>query len=97
MVHWGVIRSIRHRALRRLYERDDASRLPPAQLQRIRTVLAYLDAARTPAELDLPGLRLHPLKGKLAGYWSVSISANWRIIFRLEDGDVCDVELVDYH
>lgn len=57
----------------------------------------YRDAARTPAELDLPGLRLHPLKGKLAGYWSVSISANWRIIFRLEDGDVCDVELVDYH
>ncbi len=47
--------------------------------------------------MDLPGYRLHPLKGKFAGYWSVSISGNWRIIFRLEGGDTHDVDYLDYH
>ena len=47
--------------------------------------------------MALPGYRLHALKGKLAGYWSVRVSANWRILFRMEDGDVFDVDLTDYH
>jgi toxin HigB-1 len=47
--------------------------------------------------MNLPGLRLHPLKGSLAGCWSVTISANWRIVFRFEDGDATDVDLIDYH
>ena len=92
-----MIRSIKHRPLKRLHERDDESRLPHEQLERIRAVLSYLDVARSPLELDLPGLRLHRLKGQLAGFWSVSISGNWRIIFRFEDGDAFDVDLVDYH
>jgi proteic killer suppression protein len=47
--------------------------------------------------MDLPGFRLHPLTGDLHGFWSVRVSANWRIIFRLEDGDAHDVDLIDYH
>ena len=60
-------------------------------------MLAHLDRARHPSDLDLPGYRLHPLKGDLKGLWSVTISGSWRIVFRLEDGDGFDVDLVDYH
>lgn len=92
-----MIRSFRHRGLRRLYERGDPSRLRADQADRIAIALADLDAARKPSDLDLPGYRLHPLRGDLKGFWSISISANWRIVFRFEDGDVSHVDLVDYH
>ena len=59
--------------------------------------MAELNAAKTPQDLDLPGYRLRPLKGDLKGFWSIRISANWRIIFRFEDGDACEVDLIDYH
>ena len=92
-----MIRSIRHRGLRRLYEDDDSSKLRQDQVERIQDIMEPLDVATEPDDMSLPGLRLHPLKGKLRGFWSVSVSGNWRIIFRFEDGDVYDVELVDYH
>ncbi len=60
-------------------------------------VLADLDDASNPRDIDLPGYRFHPLKGRMRGLWSISISGNWRITFRFEDGDVYDVDLVDYH
>lgn len=69
----------------------------PNQVRRIRAVLAHLDEAVQPRALDLPGYRLHALKGDLKGFWSVTVSGNWRIVFRCEDGDVHDVDLVDYH
>ena len=56
-----------------------------------------LDEAAGPQELNLPGYRLHPLKGELKGYWAVTVRANWRIIFRFEGADALDVELTDYH
>ena len=92
-----MIRSFRHRGLRRLYERDDPSRIGADQLDRTTLALADLDAASKPSELDLPGYRLHPLTGERKGLWSTSISGNWRITFRFEDGDVYDIDLVDYH
>ncbi len=92
-----MIRSFRHRGLKRLYERGDPSRVRTDQADRIALALADLDDARRPSDLDLPGYRLHPLKGDLEGFWSVSISGNWRIVFRLDDGDAYDVDLVDYH
>ncbi|MXY93318.1 MAG: Killer protein [Caldilineaceae bacterium SB0670_bin_27] len=92
-----MIRTFRHRGLRMLYARGDSSRVRADQAQRIALALADLDSASKPSDLDLPGYRLHPLKGNMRGYWSISISANWRIIFRFEDGDVYDVDLVDYH
>jgi proteic killer suppression protein len=60
-------------------------------------ILARLDQATTPRALNLPGYRLHPLKGEWQGYWSVKVRANWRIIFRFEGTNVLDVELIDYH
>ena len=80
-----------------MYERDDPSSVSPDMADRIALALADLDDAATPSDLDLPGYRLHPLKGDLKGYWSISISGNWRLIFRFEDGDAYDVDLVDYH
>ncbi|MFN0172080.1 MAG: type II toxin-antitoxin system RelE/ParE family toxin [Bryobacteraceae bacterium] len=56
-----------------------------------------LDSATSPQDLDLPGYRLHPLKGKLKGFWAVTVGANWRIVFRFEEGNAIDVDLVDYH
>jgi proteic killer suppression protein len=66
-------------------------------IDKITRVLAFLTRAARPEDMNLPGFRLHPLKGELAGYWSVTIRANWRIIFRFEDGDVTDVDFLDYH
>ena len=92
-----MIRTFRHRGLRRLYERGDPSRVRSDQAERISLALADLDAAGKPSDLDLPGYRLHPLRGDPKGFWSISITANWRTVFRFEQGDAIDVDLVDYH
>lgn len=97
MLQFPMIESFRHRGLKRLYEQGDGSRVRADQLDRISDVLLHLDKAQEPGDLDLPGYRLHPLKGDLKGYWSVTISRNWRITFRFEDGDAYEVGLVDYH
>jgi proteic killer suppression protein len=90
-----VIRTFRHRGLKRLFEQGDPSRLRADQASRISDVLAHLDQAVKPLDLNLPGYRLHPLKGGLKGMWSVTISGNWRIVFRFADGDAFDLDLVD--
>ena len=92
-----MIKTFRHRGLRRLYERDDPSRVGADLVNRIALALADLDEASKPGDLNMPGYRLHRLKGDLSGLWSMSISGNWRITFRLESGDAYDVDLVDYH
>jgi len=91
------IKSFRHRGLKRLSERDEASGVRADQLKRIRAVLAHLDVASKATDLNVPGYRLHLLKGDLKGFWSVAVSGNWRIVFRFEDGDARDVDLTDYH
>ena len=97
-VHYnGMIRRFKHRGLRRLYERDDRSGIRADLADTIQEILTVLDEAAAPHELALPGYRLHPLKGNLKGFWSVRVRANWRIIFRFEDTDAFDVELIDYH
>ena len=80
-----------------MYERGDVSRVGSDLLDCVALALADLDDARKPSNLDLPGYRLHPLRGDLKGYWSISISGNWRMTFRIEDGDAYDVDLTDYH
>ncbi|MGA2022220.1 MAG: type II toxin-antitoxin system RelE/ParE family toxin [Candidatus Sulfotelmatobacter sp.] len=92
-----MIRSFKHRGLRRMYERDDRSGIRPDFADTIQEILTVLDDAASPRELDLPGYRLHPLKGDLKGFWSVTVRANWRIIFRFEGANAFDVELIDYH
>jgi proteic killer suppression protein len=92
-----MIRSFKHRGLKRLYERGDRSGIRPDLLDTVEDILARLDEARAPQALNLPGYRLHPLKGDLNGFWSVTVRANWRVIFRFQGADAFDVELIDYH
>ena len=86
-----------HKGLRALYERDEPRRLPQDLLPRIRRILADLEVAQRPADLDVPGYRLHPLKGDRAGAWSVRVSGNRRIVFRFDAGEAVDIDLADYH
>ena len=92
-----MIRRFRHRGLKRLYERDDRSGVNAAHATRLERILTLLDVAQRPADIDLPGYRLHPLKGERKGEWSVSVSGNWRVTFRFDEGDVTDLNYEDYH
>lgn len=92
-----MIKSFKHRGLKRFYEHDDRSGLRREFVNTIQEILTVLDDAAAPQDLDLPGYRLHPLKGDLKGFWSVTVRANWRIIFRFEGADAFDVELIDDH
>jgi len=92
-----VVTRFRHRGLRRLYEKDDSSKVPAEDLSRICVILAALDAARNPKDLEVHAFHLHPLKGGLRGFWAITVRANWRIIFRFDGENVCDVDLIDYH
>ena len=92
-----MIRSFKHRGLKRLYEREDRSGIRPDLLDTVERILSILDTADTPQALDIPRYRLHQLKGDMRGIWSVTVRANWRIIFRFEGTDAFDVELIDYH
>jgi len=92
-----MIRSIRHKGLERLHEDDDPRGVIGQHVEKLRDILARLDAAGAVADMDLPGFRLHPLKGEFKGFWAVTVRANWRVIFRLVEGDALDVNYVDYH
>ena len=92
-----MIRSIPHKGLKRLHEDDDPRGVMAEHVEKLRDILARLDASRTVTDMDVPGFRLHPLKGELKGFWAVTVRANWRVIFRFPDPDAFDVDYVDYH
>lgn len=92
-----MIRSIKHKGLRRLFEDDDMRGVIADHAEKLRDILARLNAVSAVADMDVPGLRLHPLKGALKGFWAVTVRANWRVVFRFADGDASDIDYVDYH
>ncbi|MGE0719589.1 MAG: type II toxin-antitoxin system RelE/ParE family toxin [Alphaproteobacteria bacterium] len=92
-----MIRSFRRRGLKRLFLDDDRSRVSAQDAEKLARILARLQRAQEPTDMDVPGFRLHPLKGDLKGFWSVTVRANWRVIFRFDGEDIVDVDLVDYH
>ena len=92
-----MIASFKHRGLKALYEGRTARRVGPEHVRKLLDILGVLDRSRTPQDVNLPGFRLHPLKGGLKGHYAVTVSGNWRVTFRFEDGDVVDVDYVDYH
>ena len=92
-----MIRSIRHKGLKRLHEDDDRCGVINQHAEKLRDILARLDAAAAVADMDLPGFRLHPLKGELKGFWAVTVRANRRVVFRFAEGDAFDVDYIDYH
>ena len=91
-----MIKSFKSRKLKRLYD-GDRTVFSFEWIEKMENILFYLDNAQTPQELNLPGYHLHALKGNLKGFWSVSVSGNWRIIFKFEDGHAYVVNFIDYH
>lgn len=91
-----MIRSIRHKDLKRLCESDDQRGVDAEHAGKLLDILARLDAARVATDMDLPGFRLHPLKGALKGFWAVTVRANRRVIVRMTDTGATDVDHVDY-
>lgn len=92
-----MITSFKHRGLKRFYVRGDKSRLPVDMVDRIARILADLDDATIPDDLNVPSYRLHPLHGDRAGQWAITVRANWRIVFEFEGQNICNVDFTDYH
>lgn len=92
-----MILSFRHKGLKLLFEKGNRRRVAADQAAKIERILARLDEASEVGNMDLPGFRLHPLKGDFAGFWSVIVAGNWRIVFRFEGGNASNVDLIDYH
>ncbi len=94
-----TILGFRHRGLRKFFDSDwrDRRHIPPERADKLRRQLHALDLAQHPRDMDLPGWRLHALRGERAGFWAVDVTANYRLVFRFEGPDATDVELIDYH
>jgi len=92
-----MIVSFKDRSLKRFYDRGDAGGIRPDLRHRIHTILGRLDISESIDDLRIHSFRLHPLKGDRKGFWSITVRANLRIVFRFNDGNVLDVELTDYH
>jgi toxin HigB-1 len=92
-----AIKSFVHKGLERFFGMGSVAGIQAVHAKRLRQILALLDEARSPNDMNAPGLRLHPLKGDLQGQWAVTVQANWRVIFRFEDGDAYVVDYLDYH
>ena len=92
-----MIESIKHKGLRKFAETSNTSGIQAHHQKKIRIILSFLQSADSAEDMAFPGSELHPLKGTLAGFWSVKVSGNWRIIFRMENGNAHDVDYIDYH
>jgi len=92
-----MICHFKNKSLRAIWEKGVRRGVPADHLPKIMRILDRLNVATCREDMDLPGWRLHALKGELSGYWAVTVQANWRIVFRFEDGDARDVDYVDYH
>ena len=97
MVCLIMIEGFKHKGLKRLFRHGDTQGISLELLEKLENILFVLNRARRPEDMNLPGFRLHRLKGDLKGFWSVTVRANWRIIFRFEAGNAFDVDLIDYH
>jgi proteic killer suppression protein len=92
-----VIQTIKHKGLRRLYEKDDLSGIWPDLVDKVQKIISALEAADRPEDMALPMFRFHKLTGDRRGTYSVTVKANWRVTFGFHEGAACDVNLEDYH
>ena len=92
-----MIKNFKHKGLKKLYETGSKQGIKPVHATRLRLILARLDASASAEDMNLPGLGLHSLKGSLKSFWSVSVSGNWRVIFRFENNNAVDIDYLDYH
>ena len=92
-----TIKKFRHKGLKKFFENGDKSGIQAVHARRIGLILDLLDNAEKAKDVDFPGSDFHLLKGDLNGYYSVHVNGNWTIVFKFEDEDACDVDLIDYH
>jgi len=92
-----MIESIQHKGLKLLWEKDNSSKISAIQILKIRMILTLLDNAVRVQDMNFPGSDLHLRKGNLAGFWSVKVTGNYRMIFRFENENAYDIDYIDYH
>ena len=92
-----MIKSFKHKGLELFFTKSSYKGIPAQYAAKIERMLDRLDAAKTPDDMDLPGYKLHPLKGDRKGAYAISITGNWRMTFHFENEDAVDVNLEDYH
>lgn len=92
-----MIISFRHKGLETLFKKGSARGVQAAHVPKLQRILAFLDVAKAPVDMDYPGYKLHPLKGDMRGHWSVWVNGNWRVTFRFVGADVELVDYTDYH
>ena len=92
-----VIKSFAHKGLEAFFANGSKAGIQPVHAPRLRRQLAQLDQAATPQDMNVPGWKLHPLKGSLAGHWGVWVSGNWRLTFKFDGADASVVDYQDYH
>ena len=92
-----MIQKFKHKGLKQLFEKGNSSGVNTHHLKRLKLILALLETAETVEDMDLPGLSLHELKGNRKGIWALKVGGNWRVTFKLDKGDVLDLNYEDYH
>ena len=92
-----MVKSFRHKGLKKFPEAGLASGIQPRHAKRLRMQLAALDTAHVIEDMDIPGFRLHPLRGSDQGRWSIWVNANWRVTFKFRDGHAYVLNYEDYH
>lgn len=92
-----MIKSFVHKGVEAFFRKGSKAGIQAVHADRLARQLAHLNQAQSAKDMNLPGWKLHPLAGKLAGHWAVSVSGNWRLTFRFEDGDAILVDYQDYH
>lgn len=92
-----AIKTFRHKGLRKFFESGSKSGIQAAHAKKIALILDRLDAATEVKDMNFPGSDFHPLRGELKGFYSVHVNGNWTIIFRLENGEANELDLIDYH
>ncbi|HSU97460.1 MAG TPA: type II toxin-antitoxin system RelE/ParE family toxin [Gemmatimonadaceae bacterium] len=92
-----MIQSFRHKGLKKFFESGITAGVQPQHAQRLRILMAALDTAQAIQDMNVPGFRLHPLKGRRSGVWSVSVNGNWRVTFEFRDGQAYILDYEDYH
>ena len=96
-IQWRMIKSFRHKGLKKFFESGSAAGVQPHHAKRLRMQLAALDTAHAIEDMNIAGFRLHPLKGSDRGRWSIWVNGNWRLTFVFQDGDAHVLDYEDYH
>ena len=92
-----MIKTFKHKGLKQFYESGSLKGIKTGHKQKLRIRLSALDTASSVDDMDLPGFRLHPLKGDKKDLWAIDVSKNWRVVFKFEDGNAYVVDYEDYH